>query len=159
MALARLGQAGELRRRHSIDVPHEGDGCCSQGLHLTLKAGRQEPVDPGQSGQRGALDTRDRHPGRDPEEHGDGHSLVLVEQQRRHVRPHTQAITAGRARRAVNAVAEVADAFHVPADGASFDPEPVGQFLAGPRGPALKQCQQPQETPRGIRHIFDFVRC
>ncbi len=136
-----------------LDRAHQGYGRCPQRFDLALQSRGQEPVDPRQHCQGSALDARDGKGRRDTEEHRHGHRFVLIEQQRRHVSPDAQPVTSCGPRGALNEIAQFADFLDVPADRPAVDPQPLGQFLAGPRGPTLQQGEEVQEPASGPSHF------
>ena len=153
VGLAGLGKAGQVCGGDRLHGAHQGYGRCPQRFDLALQSRGQEPVDPRQHRQCSALNARDGKSRRDTEEYRHGHGFVLVEQQRRHVSPDAQPVTACGPWGALNEVAQFADLLDVPADRPGVDPQPLGQVLAGPRGPTLQQGEEVQEPASGASHF------
>jgi hypothetical protein len=113
------------------------------GHHLA--DGRQRP-------QRGLLDAG--HGGRRGlQRDGDGHGLLVVEQQRRHPAARVEPVPAVRAHDRAHRVAQFAQPVDVAADGARADPQPLGQQRARPVPPGLQQRQQGEQPGGGLEHV------
>ncbi len=100
-------------------------------------------------------------PGRCAQADGDGHGLLVVEQQRRHGGARHQAIAAVAAHRRAYRIAEVAQPLDVAADGARADLQTRREFAARPVARSLEQGQQVQQSCRGAGHATknDRNRC
>jgi hypothetical protein len=101
--------------------------------------GRQHVLELGQRAHGGLLDAADAAARRraQPDGHGDG--LVVVEQQGWERGPGAEPVAAGAPRRRLDGVTQLAQPFHVVADGAGAHVEPAGQFGAGPVAAGLEQ--------------------
>lgn len=113
-------------------VPRHCYGVLLEGVDATPEAGWQHLLQLDQCAQRGFLDPSDGAPGggAEPDRHRD--RLLVVEQQGRQCGAGAESVATYRASGAVHRVAEVSQAFHVVADGAGADRQPLGQFGAGP---------------------------
>ena len=78
----------------------------------------------------------------------DRDGLLVVEQERRHLRPCREPVAALHADRALHRVAEVAQPVDVAADGPPADLEPLGELAARPGARRLEQRQEGQESRR-----------
>ncbi|GAA3058891.1 hypothetical protein GCM10020000_47190 [Streptomyces olivoverticillatus] len=87
-----------------------------------------------------------------PQPHGDGHRLLVVEDQRRHGRSGRQPVPAVRSHRCLYGVAEVAEPLDVPPDGARADSESRRELAAGPFAGRLEEGQQIQQPCRSVGH-------
>ncbi|KES03038.1 hypothetical protein BU52_32740 [Streptomyces toyocaensis] len=135
--------ARAAQHRHGVGV---------QGAHAAAQPVRQHLFQLGE-GPYGALaDPLDALSRGGAQPHGDGHGLLVVQQQRRQFRAGAQPVPAAGARAGVDRVAELAQPAHVPAQCAGADPEPAGQIGAGPLAVGLQQGQQTQQTCRGLHH-------
>jgi hypothetical protein len=114
----------------------QGHGVGLQGVDPPAQPQRQHLLELGQGPQRGLLHAYHRAPGCGPQAHGNGHRLVVVQQQGRHGRPRLQAVPAAGAGSGVDGVAELAQPIDVTAQGAGTDLQALRQV--GARHPALR---------------------
>jgi len=97
------------------------------------------------------LDAGDGAAGGGPQAEGDGDGLVVVEQQRRELRPGAEAVAA-RAGRGVHGVTEVAQLLDVAAHGPRVHLEPPGQGRTGPLARRLQETEEAQQAGGGFEH-------
>ena len=100
----------------------------------------------------------DRAAGRRPQADRDRDGLVVLEQQRRQVRPGLEPVAADRAASGVHRIAEAAQAFDVVADRPRAHLEPLGELGAGPVARRLEQREQAEESRRGSHDRVDLTR-
>jgi hypothetical protein len=105
----------------------------------------------GQGAEGRLLDAGDGAAGGGPQAQGDGDGLVVVEQQRRELRPGTEAVAA-RAGGGVHGIAEVAQLLDVAAHGPRVHLEPPSQFRAGPFARRLQETQEAQQAGGRLEH-------
>jgi hypothetical protein len=122
------------------------------GVDPVAQPRRQHLLELEQRTDRGLLDPGHGAAGGGPQADGDGHRLVVVEQQRRQGRARAEPVAAGHTRGGVHRVAEAAQPLHVAPDGSGADLEPFGEHRAGPVPLCLEQSQQPQQPGRGFQH-------
>ncbi|GGX35687.1 hypothetical protein GCM10010297_66140 [Streptomyces malachitofuscus] len=142
-------RAGAAQHRH-------GEGV--QGAHAAAQPVRKHLFQLGEGPYGGLADALDALSGGGAQPDGDGHGLLVVQQQRRQFRARAQLVAAAGARTGVDGIAEFAEPVHVPAHGAGADPEPSGQIGAGPLAVGLEQGQQTQQTCRGLQHGGESAR-
>ena len=90
-------------------------------------------------------------PGRGAESHRDRDRLVVVEHERRQVRPGGEAVPAVRARSRVDRIAQLAEAVDVAAQRPAAHLEPLRQLVARPELVRLEQREQAQRPGGRIR--------
>jgi len=111
----------------------------------------------GQGPHRRVLDTVDRRAGRRPQADGDGHRLVVVEDQRGHVRSRAEPVAAGHPGRGVDGVAQLAEAIDVAPQGAGTDLQALGQLPAGPELVGLQQGEKLERSGGRVVHKSIFL--
>jgi len=90
--------------------------------------------------------------------HGQGHGLLVVDQQRRQRRPRRQLVTTVDPALGLHRVTQLPQPVHVPPQRAGRDAQPAGQLAAGPVTLRLEQGQQPQRACAGIGHVSIMPR-
>ncbi|KOG43443.1 hypothetical protein ADK37_01505 [Streptomyces resistomycificus] len=138
---AEVGQLGEDGRvdgggQRAAQHRH-GEGV--EGADPAAQPARQDLFQLGESPDRGLADAVDALPGGRAQAHGDGHGLVVVEQQRRQFGTRAQLVAAAGAGAGVDGVAQLTQPVHVPADRAGGDAEAVGEVGAGPFAVGLEE--------------------
>jgi hypothetical protein len=113
---------------------------------------RQHLLDLGQGAQRRLLAVADAVHRGGAQPHGDGHGLVVVEQQRRDAGAAGELVPARRAGAGRDLVAELAQPVDVPAQRPLGDRQPLGELGPGPVAVGLQQGQQPEHPRRRIGH-------
>jgi hypothetical protein len=107
-----------------------------------------------QGAERRLLDALDPALGHGAETNGDGDGLVVVEQQGRHGRTRSQAVSPGRAPVSLDGVAEPPQAVDVVADGSHAYAQPGREFGSGADRLCLEQCEKAQQARRGFKHAY-----
>ncbi|GAA2269510.1 hypothetical protein GCM10010415_39530 [Streptomyces atrovirens] len=149
--VGQFGQHGRVDRVRAGTAQH-GHGEGVQGAHAAAQPVRQHLFQLGEGPYGTLADALDALPGGGAQPDGDGHGLLVVQQQRRQFGARAQLVAAAGARAGVDGVAEPAQPVHVPAHGTGTDPEPVGEIGAGPLAVGLEQGQQAQQACRGLQH-------
>ncbi|GGW69565.1 hypothetical protein GCM10010340_54710 [Streptomyces griseoloalbus] len=151
---AEVGQLGQHGRVDGVGAGaaqhRHGEGV--QGTHAAAQPVRQHLLQLGEGAYGGLADALHALPGGGAQPDGDGHGLLVVQEQRRQFGARAQLVATAGARAGVDGVAELAQPVHVAAHGAGADPEPVGQIGAGPLAVGLEQGQQAQQACRGLQH-------
>ena len=114
-------------------------------VDLGAQVSRHDRFDAGQGPRDGVVDAgHTARRGLQGDRHGDG--LLVVEQQRRQLAAHPEAVPALGSLPGMNRVTERAEAFHVPGQGPGTDPEPLSQILPRPTAASPKQGKQTKQT-------------
>ena len=106
----------------------------------------------GERAHRGLLDAGHADARRRPQPDGDGHRLLLVEQQRRHLGAGAEAVAAADAGRRADRIAECPQPLDVAPNRARVDLEALGERRPAPARPCLEQRQEAQQARRGLDH-------
>ena len=91
-----------------------------------------------------------RAAGRRSQADGDGHGLIVLEQQRRQRRPGVEAVAADRSARRVDRVPESTQPLDVVADRARAHLESLGELRARPVARRLEQREQAKQPRRAF---------
>jgi hypothetical protein len=126
-------------------VARHRDGIGGKGVDPAAQPGGQHLLELGERAQRGLLDPGDRAAGRVAQPDGDGHGLLVVQQQRRQCGAGTEPVAADRTPGGVHRVAEGAQPLHVVADRPGAHLEALGQLRARPVARHLQQREQAQQ--------------
>ena len=108
-----------------VGVGRPGAGRLAQRVQLAAQPVGQHLLQLGQRPGAGLLEAG--HPRGGPQADGDGHGLLVVEQQRRQLRADAEAVAAAGAADGVDRVAELPQPGHVLADRAVGDVEPLAR--------------------------------
>ena len=135
----------DLRIGHiGSGVLRTGADGAAQGLDLAPEPVRQDRLELGQGASTGLLDPGD--PGRRRKPDGDGHRLLVVEQQRRQLGPDAEPVVPIPTAYGVHRVVEPAQPVDVVADRPGTHVEPRGELTAGPDRARLEQAEQCQQS-------------
>ncbi len=93
-----------------------------------------------------------RDPGRRAETDGDGHRLLVVEQQGRQLSSGTEPVAADGSARGVDGIAEVAQSLDVVSDSARRDAETRREVASGALRTGLQERQQREQTSGRVGH-------
>ncbi len=126
-----------------------------EGVHPAAQPVREHLFQLRQGPHRGLLDALHRVARRRAQPDGDGHRLVVVQQQGRQPGADAQPVAAGRSGGGVHGIAQRPQPVDVAPHGPRGHPETVGQFGAGPLRVGLEQGQQTQQAGRGLQHAAE----
>ena len=155
---ARLGEGGQdpgvedrtARPRRAVRLRLEG-------VHPAAQPRRHQRDHLGQRLDRRLLDPAHAvPPAVGPQADGDRDGLLVLEEQRRQVRPGPQLVAAGDPADRVDVVPEVAEPVDVAAQRPGAHLEPLGQLAPGPEPVGLQEGQQPQH-PRTRAHVSTLI--
>ena len=129
------GGRGDRGQRLPVDggaAAGERDDCRVQRREPTAQAGRQHLFQLGERAQGDLLHPGDAAGGGGPQAERHRERLLVVEQQRRQLRPGAEAVAARHARGRVHGIAEAAQAIDVAAERARGDLQPAAELATGP---------------------------
>lgn len=118
-----------------------------QGAYALSKGRGHDLFDLGQSRHRGGIDPRDGRGRREPQADGEGHRLVVVEEQRREPPSDAELVPV---RGGIHRVAQVPQPGDVPAHCSGRDVQALGELLAAPGRTRLEQRVKAKKSRRRI---------
>ena len=153
------------RRQQShldLGIGHVGAGVLragadrtAYGVDLTAEPVGQDRLQLGQRAGTGLLDAGD--PGRRGEADGDGHRLLVVEQQRRQLGADAEPVVPVPAAYGIDRIVESAQPLDVVAYRPRSDAETLGELTTGPDGAGLEQPEHGQQSRRTFSHHFSIM--
>jgi hypothetical protein len=133
-------------------APHRWHRHRAQRLDPAPQPGRHHLHDLGERADRGVLDADDRTLGGRLQAHGEGHCLLVVDDERGQCGARCELVPAVDAAVGLHRVTQLAQPVDVAAQRAHGDLEPFRQVGAWPVPMGLQQRQQPQRPGARVRH-------